>query len=169
MNNMFSIRKATTDDCQLIQELADKIWWPTYGAILSKEQSDYMLDMMYSTAHLHQQMNELHHQYFIIFKDDKPAGYLSIETVDSHLYIFQKVYSLPELHGIGIGRFIIEKGVEYLKSIAPHPFTVMLYVNRENPAYGFYKHVGFKDDGTRDYDIGRGYQMNDYILKMEID
>ena len=92
-----------------------------------------------------------------------------IEPIDKDLFEFQKVYSLPHLHGSGIGRFIIEQGVSYLKSIHPGPFTVKLNVNRHNPAVGFYKHMGFHEAATRDFPIGNGYYMNDYIMQMEVD
>ncbi len=165
---MFSIRKATTEDCLLIRNLAFQIWEPTYGSILSREQLDYMFEMMYAPESILNQMNELHHEFFIISKDGEPSGYLSIETVEKDLYEFQKIYSLPSLHGSGIGRFIIEQGVAYLKSIHPGSFTVELNVNRENPALGFYKHMGFHEHATRDFHIGNGYYMNDYIMRMEV-
>lgn len=165
---MFSITKATTNDCLLINSLASKIWEPTYGSILSREQLDYMFDMMYAPESLEKQMNELHHQFFIIYADGEPAGYLSIETVEKDLYEFQKIYSLPSLHGTGIGRYIIEQGIAYLKSIHPGPFTIELNVNRHNPAYGFYKHIGFHEHATRDFNIGNGYYMNDYIMRMDV-
>ena len=165
---MLSIRKATTDDCLLIRNLASQIWEPTYGSILSREQLDYMFEMMYAPESILNQMNELHHEFFIIYKDGEPSGYLSIETVEKDLYEFQKIYSLPSLHGSGIGRFIIEQGVAYLKTIHPGPFTVELNVNRENPAVGFYKHMGFHEHATRDFHIGNGYYMNDYIMRMEV-
>lgn len=76
---MFTIRKATIDDRSLIHDLASRIWENTYGKILSKEQLDYMFDMMYAPDNILKQMEELHHQYFIILVDDMPAGYLSIE------------------------------------------------------------------------------------------
>jgi len=165
---MFSIRKATTEDCLLIRNLASQIWEPTYGSILSREQLDYMFEMMYAPESILNQMNELHHEFFIISKGGEPSGYLSIETVEKDLYEFQKIYSLPSLHGSGIGRFIIEQGVAYLKSIHPGSFTVELNVNRENPALGFYKHMGFHEHATRDFHIGNGYYMNDYIMRMDV-
>ena len=127
-----------------------------------------MFEMMYAPESILNQMNELHHEFFIISKDGEPSGYLSIETVEKDLYEFQKIYSLPSLHGSGIGRFIIEQGVAYLKSIHPGSFTVELNVNRENPALGFYKHMGFHEHATRDFHIGNGYYMNDYIMRMEV-
>ena len=117
---------------------------------------------------LQKQMSELHHQFFIIYADGVPSGYLSIETVEKDLYEFQKIYSLPSLHGSGIGRFIIEQGIAYLKTIHPSPFTIELNVNRHNPAVGFYKHMGFHEHATRDFHIGNGYYMNDYIMRMEV-
>ena len=90
---MFSIEKATLADCPLIQTLASNIWEPTYGSILSREQLDYMFEMMYSNESLQKQMSELHHQFFIIYADGVPSGYLSIETVEKDLYEFQKIYS----------------------------------------------------------------------------
>lgn len=168
-SNMFSIAKATTGDCLLINSLASKIWEPTYGSILSREQLDYMFDMMYAPENIVKQMNELYHQFFIIYSEGVPSGYLSIETVAKDLFEFQKIYSLPSLHGTGIGRYMIEQGIEYLKSIHPEPFTIELNVNRNNPAIGFYKHMGFREHATRDFHIGNGYYMNDFIMRMEVD
>lgn len=165
---MFSIVKATPKDCQLINSLASKIWEPTYGSILTPKQLDYMFEKMYAPENILKQMNELHHEFFIIYADQIPSGYLSIEKVEEDLYHFQKIYSLPSLHGTGIGRFIIEEGVKYLKSIHPSPFTVELYVNRENPAVGFYKHMGFYQYDTRDEPIGNGFYMNDYVMRLDI-
>ena len=83
---MFTIRKATIDDRSLIHDLASRIWENTYGKILSKEQLDYMFDMMYAPDNILKQMEELHHQYFIILADDMPAGYLSIEKTGENTY-----------------------------------------------------------------------------------
>ncbi|WP_102408823.1 GNAT family N-acetyltransferase [Parabacteroides bouchesdurhonensis] len=166
---MFSIKKATVDDSSTIHSLASRTWSDTYGNILSKEQLEYMFDMMYAPENILKQMNELHHQYFIIYNNGEPSGYLSIEKKEDGLFNFQKIYSLPEIHGSGIGRYIIEQGIAYLKNTYPTPFTIELYVNRHNPAVGFYKHMGFKEVATRDHHIGNGYYMNDYIMEIRID
>lgn len=43
---MFTIRKATTADCALIQKLAQQIFPVTYKDILTPEQTDYMMEWM---------------------------------------------------------------------------------------------------------------------------
>ena len=49
---MFTIRKATTADCALIQKLAQQIFPVTYKDILTPEQTDYMMEWMYSFHHV---------------------------------------------------------------------------------------------------------------------
>lgn len=41
---MFSIRKATFADCELINRMAKEVFPATYKEILSPEQLDYMMD-----------------------------------------------------------------------------------------------------------------------------
>ena len=49
---MYEIKKAETDDIPLVRELTFRVWPQTYASILSQEQIDYMLEMMYSEASL---------------------------------------------------------------------------------------------------------------------
>jgi ribosomal protein S18 acetylase RimI-like enzyme len=165
---MFSITPAGVNDRFLIHCLASRIWSETYGHILSGEQLDYMFDMMYAPANILRQMTELQHKYFIARMDGVPSGYISIEKQDEDTFIFQKIYVLPEAQGAGLGRYLVEQGIAYLKSVHPAPFTILLYVNRENKAVGFYEHLGFRQSGTRDYPIGNGYYMNDYIMTRDM-
>ena len=165
---MFSIHRASIEDRFLIHTLASQVWGNTYGKILTKEQLDYMFDMMYSPESILKQIKELKHLYFIISSDNIPSGYLSIEQKDDDTYIFQKIYAIPQTQGTGIGRYMIEQGVSYLKNIHPTPFKIELFVNRENPAVGFYKHLGFEEIATRDHHIGNGFYMNDYIMQLVV-
>lgn len=165
---MFSFKSTTIDDAPLIRELASQIWSDTYSNILSEEQLNYMFEMMYSIESLHKQMTEAGHRFFIVRLDDVAVGYLSIERKGDKLFNFQKIYTLPSLHGTGIGRYLVEEGVAYLKKNNETPFTIELFVNRENKAVGFYKHIGFKEVATRDHAIGNGYYMNDYIMNLEV-
>ena len=53
---MFTIRKATSADCELIHKLAWQIFPETYKEILSKEQTEYMMEWMYSLENIRKQM-----------------------------------------------------------------------------------------------------------------
>ena len=127
-----------------------------------------MFEMMYAPESILNQMNELHHEFFIIYKDGEPSGYLSIETVEKDLYEFQK--SIPSFFAWFWHRTFYHRTGSCLPENDPSgiAFTVELNVNRENPAVGFYKHMGFHEHATRDFHIGNGYYMNDYIMRMEV-
>ena len=92
---MFTIKKATTNDIQLINEMAQIVFPATYREILSKEQLDYMMDWMYSPKNLRKQMEEEGHIYYIAYKDGEAAGYVSIQPEGEHLFHLQKIYVLP--------------------------------------------------------------------------
>ena len=55
---MFTIRKATSFDIDLIHEMAQNVFPATYGEILTQEQLDYMMEWMYSTESLRKQIEE---------------------------------------------------------------------------------------------------------------
>ena len=46
--------------------------------------------------------------------------------------------------------------------------NLILNVNRNNEAVEFYKRNGFEIDSSEDIDIGNGYFMNDYIMRLSL-
>lgn len=71
---MFTIRKATTADCALIQKLAQQIFPVTYKDILTPEQTDYMMEWMYSLDNIRKQMEEEGHVYFLAYEECEPRA-----------------------------------------------------------------------------------------------
>ena len=92
---MFTIKKATTNDIQLINEMAQIVFPATYREILSKEQLDYMMDWMYSPKNLRKQMEEEGHVYFLAYEECEAAGYVSVQQQGEDLFHLQKIYVLP--------------------------------------------------------------------------
>ena len=71
---MFTIRKATVADCELIHKMAKEVFPATYKEILSPEQLDYMMDWMYAPSNVRKQMEEEGHVYSIAYKENEPCG-----------------------------------------------------------------------------------------------
>lgn len=165
---MFTIRKATTDDIQLINRMAQSVFPATYRDILSEEQLDYMMDWMYSLGNLRKQMEEEGHIYYIAYKGDEAAGYVSIQPEGEHLFHLQKIYVLPHYQGFHLGRILFEQAIRAIKEIHPEPCEMHLNVNRNNKALQFYEHMGMKKVAEGDFHIGNGYYMNDYIMGLSI-
>lgn len=164
---MYAFRIVHLDEIPLIRELASKTWAHTYRDILDQSQLEYMFEMMYSEENLRKQIEEERHEFFIAEANGVPAGYLSIESKTGNEFIFQKIYITPDHQSKGLGRFLVEQGVDYLKKNHPGHLQITLFVNRENRAVEFYKHIGFEVIGQRDQHIGNGFYMNDYIMRLK--
>ncbi|GAA0542589.1 GNAT family N-acetyltransferase [Chitinophaga japonensis] len=158
------IKDATTADIPLIQTLVEKIWRPTYQAILSSEQISYMLDLMYSTASLTRQMETQQHRFLLLYEGENAIGYASYSTTDAaDIYKLHKIYVDTGYQGKGVGRFFLNTVADRVK--AAQARILELDVNRYNKARLFYEKLGFTITGEKDTHIGNGYEMNDYIMQ----
>ena len=165
---MFTIRKATTNDIALIHQMAWVVFPHTYNIILTPEQIDYMMEWMYSEKNLLKQMEEDGHIYYLAFKDDEPAGYLSIQPEGEHVFHLQKIYVLPSFQGMNLGKLLFEQAIMAIKELHPAPCQMRLNVNRQNKAFTFYEKMGMTKVDEGDFPIGNGFYMNDNIMGLDI-
>ena len=165
---MFTIRKATTDDCGLINQMAGEVFPATYKEILSPEQLDYMMDWMYSPENIRKQMEEEGHVYFIADEECEPSGYVSVQQQEENVFHLQKIYVLPYFQGAHCGSFLFREAIKYIKEVHPEPCLMELNVNRDNKALLFYERMGMRKLWEGDFPIGNGYYMNDYIMGLDI-
>jgi RsiW-degrading membrane proteinase PrsW (M82 family)/ribosomal protein S18 acetylase RimI-like enzyme len=160
------IRKASDEDILLIKELSYQVWPYTHSSILTAEQINYMMHMMYSEAAIHQQLKDNHH-FQIIYNAGIPIGYASYSEVEDNVYKLHKFYILPFQQRRGTGRFVIEKIIKELKDEGAT--ALQLNVNRNNTAKEFYEKLGFEVIAEEDVDIGNGFFMNDYVMELKLD
>ncbi|MCX6194695.1 MAG: hypothetical protein NTX34_09500, partial [Cytophagales bacterium] len=69
------LRKATLEDIPTIQEIAEEAWRPTYGPILTEEQTLYMIPMMYNTELISEQID----LFSMLEMDGHAIGYCAFE------------------------------------------------------------------------------------------
>ena len=162
---MRRVKKAAIEDIPLIRELTYAIWPQTYSNLLSKEQVDYMLEMMYSPASLQKQM-ENGSTFIIVYDDKLPVGFAAYKPIDALTCKLDKIYILPSQQRKGMGKFIINYIVDEIKP--KHAKALQLQVNRQNKAKYFYEKLGFIIIDTADFDIGNGFFMNDYVMELAL-
>lgn len=165
---MYTIRKATPADCELIHSLAWQIFPETYKEILTKEQTEYMMEWMYSLDNIRKQMKEEGHVYLIACDGNEAVGYVSVQPQGEDLFHLQKIYVLSRYQGAHCGSFLFREAIKYIKEVHPAPCLMELNVNRNNKALHFYEHMGMRKLREGDFPIGNGYYMNDYIMGKEI-
>ena len=147
---MMVIRKATVEDIPLINKLAWEVFPATYQSILTREQIEYMMEWMYSYENLRRQMENEGHVYFLACDADEALGYVSVRQETDDLFHLEKIY------------------IKGIKELHPEPCRMELNVNRQNPALGFYEHMGMEKVREGDFPIGAGFYMNDYIMGMNL-
>ena len=161
---MLNLNKISVNEIPLLLQLAQEIWPENYIKILSQEQISYMMEMMYSTDVIRDQMlNGV--EFFLISYENKNIGYLALEKeykFINDLYI-HKIYLLKEMQLKGIGKEIMRQIFE--KAIQQRLNSVSLNVNRFNNAVKFYEKMGFDIEYQEDIDIGMGYLMEDYVMR----
>jgi ribosomal protein S18 acetylase RimI-like enzyme len=163
---MFEIKKATTNEIPLIRELTYRVWPQTYASILTQEQIDYMLDMMYSEAALERQMTKEGCQFIIVYENGNPVGFASYAETEPKRWKLHKIYVLQNQQGKGTGRFVIDHIITEIKK--KDASSLFLQVNINNKAKSFYEKLGFAEVDLINLDIGNGFFMNDYIMEKNL-
>lgn len=165
---MITITEAFVEDIAKIQEIANITWPITYGEILTKEQLDYMLDLIYSNEALSKQIQNKEQLFYLISDSESVIGFIGIEHNYKNKAItkIHKIYLLPETQGKGFGKIVFEEiGKMALEN---NSNELLLNVNRFNTALNFYKKLGFEIKEKVDIEIGNGYLMEDYVMGKNI-
>ena len=116
---MFTIRKATTADCALIQKLAQQIFPVTYKDILTPEQTDYMMEWMYSLDNIRKQMEEEGHVYFLAYEECEAAGYVSVQQQGEDYSTCKEFMYSPITRVAHCGSFLFREAIKYIKKVHP--------------------------------------------------
>jgi ribosomal protein S18 acetylase RimI-like enzyme len=165
---MIEIKPAGIESIETIRRLAHEIWPVAYGSILSAEQLEYMLEKFYSISSLQHQISDLHHQFLLVFKNEKAVGFASFSPHDESPTIFHlnKIYVLPGQQGQSIGNQLLDFVINEIRKSGG--VALQLNVNRNNKALHFYEKHGFAIIREEDIDIGNGYFMNDYVMEKKM-
>lgn len=158
------IFRATIQDAPTIIGIAEKSWAATYREILSSVQYDYMLEKFYSLQAVEEMLNN-GEQVFLLYKPGQEVtGFISYQLnhPGAGYCKIHKLYILPEVHGTGAGRKLVDAVTEI--ALSRHCSQLTLNVNKYNKALGFYERIGFRIAYPEVIDIGRGYVMDDYVL-----
>ena len=172
------IVRATHDDIVTIERLARLTWPATFHGILSGEQIEYMLGMMYAPAALREQIDRGHIFHLLLAHDRQHGGdtyagtgarYRAVGYVSHEPDYLQettkihKLYVLPGAQGRGYGRALIRKVETEARRASQR--KLRLDVNYQNKAVDFYERLDFVKVARHDTDIGNGYLMEDWQME----
>ena len=159
------IRKAILSDIPTIKEIAEKAWRPTYKHILTEQQTLYMLDLMYNSLTLENQIKG-NIAFFMVDLERETVGYFALETINDQIVKLHKLYLDPMQKQKGLGRKIIQYIKEW--TLENQRERIILNVNKNNSAVHFYQKMGFTTIEELILDIGEGYVMDDYVMQLNL-
>lgn len=161
---MIHLILANESDLDAIAAMAREIWDQHYVPMIGREQVDYMLGKFYSHQSLVEQQRK-GHRFYLIRRQDETLGFLSVSKSGEADYFLHKLYIYSRKANAGAGTEVLQ---ELIKMTEPKSLT--LTVNRKNyKSINFYFKNGFKIKSVEDFDIGNGYQMNDFIMERRFD
>jgi ribosomal protein S18 acetylase RimI-like enzyme len=166
---MLEFKKARINDLLKIQRIAYETWPITFGQVITNEQINYMLELIYNEASLKRQMIEKEHNFILAEKGNQSLGFASYEinyNSEPQLMI-HKLYILPFTQGLGIGT----KFLNLLSDIALQNNNKQLRLKvyfKNTKAIGFYEKYGFQKIGTETTNLGNNYNVLDNIMVKEL-
>jgi GNAT superfamily N-acetyltransferase len=173
------ITLAGLTDRDFIRSVSERTWPSTYGHIISQEQIDFMLDWMYSDESLEKQMDSGCVFYIASIKKEneqwEAVGFCSVspeeeennsteKVAGAKAHKLNKLYILPSAQGTGAGKALLVKAIEFAKAAGSS--SLFLQVNKQNDAYTFYLKHGFVKEQEFKFDIGNGFFMDDYVMRL---
>ena len=161
-----SFRTATVEDAGAIRELAEEIWHQHYPSIISGAQIEYMLEWMYNSATVAQELQSGTIWQFVVINGER-SGYLSVTRKGDRLCA-NKLYLKSEWQGRGVGQRLVRQITAIACAFGLE--SVYLSVNRANSlAIAAYKKAGFEVTEERVKQLERGYLMDDYVMTLRFD
>jgi ribosomal protein S18 acetylase RimI-like enzyme len=162
---MLSFPHLTAADLPDLWKLATKIWNESYSSMITQAQIDFMLPMMYAPAVVQREFDE-GKVWKYITANAVPIGFISVYAENNTL-ILNKLYLDSSVQGKGFGQLALGHVVQIARDLGCT--TIRLFVNRANfRAIAAYERFGFCRTGERDFEIGGGFVMDDYIFTFDV-
>jgi GNAT superfamily N-acetyltransferase len=147
-------------DIPAVGELATRVWRAHYPDMISAEQIDYMLQLMYAPNALEKQLSD-GQDFWLAEMGGELVGFASLQNIGPQRFFLHKFYVDQDRARTGIGSALM---AQLLAHYAPN--ELQLHVNRKNiKAINFYTKLGFTLDCVVETDIGQGFVMNDFRMK----
>ena len=154
-------------DAELIESLARDIWPEVYADIITPDQIDYMLGMMYDPEVIRGEILEKGIRYLLVHLGEESVGFAAFGPLrNGEVCFLHKIYVKPERQGGGIGTRILREVERQIRDGGGAGLE--LRVNRNNEsAIGFYRRNGLEIVKEDCADIGGGFVMDDYVFRKE--
>lgn len=125
-----------------------------------------MFDLMYNPEKLKAQLSNSNNSFFILQDNGVDVGYAQLVSEENWMKL-EKIYLAPIAQGRGYGLYLLNQLIDHARNLSYT--TMQLQVNRANTkAVEFYKKFGFVIIEERDFEVGGGHVMDDYVMGINL-
>lgn len=167
------IRKAsdTNEDVLMLQKLAKKTFYDTFSYENSEEDMKEYLETAYDFDVLKSEIECETSDYYFYLDGNDAVGFVKVNWADSQTepdypeaLEIQRIYSLKEYHGHGIGAALMEHAISVARELK-RPMMWLGVEEQNKRAYRFYTKYGFKKVGTHVFMLGEDEQHDSVLVK----
>ena len=163
-----SLRPLEVRDFDVVGQVARAIWLAHYVTIITTAQIEYMLSGRFNAENLRRYLNSSERWMDVLECDRSLVGYCSyaVTSIPGEMKL-EQLYLLPQLHGRGFGRQMLEHVERAARRQGAR--RLVLQVNKRNDkALAFYRRANFAVREEAVFDVGQGYVMDDYVMVKDL-
>jgi GNAT superfamily N-acetyltransferase len=153
-------------DVETVAHLASTIWNEYYVPIIGQEQVNYMVNAFQTAESIERQIEKENQEYYLIYYLAEPSGYICVKLSGNDLFL-SKLYIVKQRRGTGLGKEGLNFIIRRAKELRANAITLTVNKNNINSIQTYFK-LGFRNTGSIVTDIGAGFVMDDYTMKLDI-
>lgn len=171
--------KCTVNDVIDLQEISRETFFNTFYAaefqhINKLEDVELYMSKAYDLNQLTKELKNDSSFFYFLYVDHQIAGYLKLNVADAQTESvvpdaleIERIYIRKSFQGKGLGKLLIMKSTEVAKKEGKNHVWLGVWELNES-AIGFYKKMGFTQNGSHTFQFGDDEQT-DFILVKVLD
>ncbi|AZA85709.1 GNAT family N-acetyltransferase [Chryseobacterium shandongense] len=164
------LKKASAGDLETLQQIGKETFYETFAKHNSEEEMQKYLAESFSSEKLLKELNTPDSQFFIVWEEENPVGYLKInfgasqtELQDETSMEIERIYVKSSHHGKKVGQLLYDKALEI--ALQQQKKYIWLGVWEENKrAVSFYSKNGFTQFDKHIFRLG-DEEQTDLMMK----
>lgn len=165
------IKKCTSEDVQLLQDLSIETFNDTFKNQNSPENMKAYLERAFNSNQLEKELSNIYSFFLFVYFNEELAGYLKVNIKDAQSekmgdesLEIERIYIKYKFQGKGLGKYLLNKAMEIAIEQNRKMIWLGVWEKNEN-AIAFYRKMGFVQAGVHSFFMGDDEQIDLIMTK----
>jgi len=160
-----SVRQATGDDVEAVQQLAERSWTTDYPEILTRETAEEAVTEWYAPERIAAELEDDRTLVLVAEREGRVVGFAHATWNDDGEGYVLRTYVDPDRRREGVGRELLEATCRALRERGVDRINAMVLAAND-PGNAFYERFGFEYVDEQETTVGdEAYRENRYALE----